>query len=777
LRPYRWLFGTLLAAWLASFGLCLDDVFRQTPYRPFVMVPDPAEPGRASVFAIRSLAAAGGLEAGDRLLRVDGREVVGRPWDWQAAFTVLPAGTSEVEVEVLRGGEHLTVQVPLLSRQRFWPRLVASAAFVGCALVLFAARGARTVRVLFAFTYLLTGLFLACIFSGGPLENAASWLVHASSLALIAPLSLLGFMALDPAAPKSAAARLFPWVFSLFAVFDVSRFNGIPFSPPAGALGLGLLTPLFLASSGFVLVRAYRHSDLLARRRLKWIFLGVYLALVIAGVPEIFAARRPEAGTLLALSISGIGVLPLCVMVGIVRHNFLDIDRVLSATAALTLGVGLLLALMQFALPPLTAVLARDSGLHEASIRIVLITLLVALLVPVAALLARGVDRVFFATRLAAEQRIANLVQELSRCTGAEALVETVARGLVEAFRPDGCVVYTRDQGVLSPSFVSGDAPLPPSFSADSPLVAALREQPGPLARAAEGEAFASLGSFQRAVLDTLGAAVVVPVRRAGEVAAFLCLGPKSSRDAYTPTDRNHLALVADKLGSELLRFDQEETLATSRALQARLRRYVPGTLAERLDRDVAVDLGEIDVSVLFVDIRGYSRFAETRPPSEIFEFVNEYTERVSAAVRRHGGTVVEFNGDGLMAVFGAPESLARKEEAAVAAGLAIVSEMPALAGPRDTVSAGVGIATGPAFVGNVRAVDRMIWTALGNTTNLASRLQQLTRELSAAIVIDRRTWEAAGEATQRFLPYVGAPIRGRTEREDLFLLPLRSAA
>jgi class 3 adenylate cyclase len=776
-RAGRPIFGALLAIWLVSFGLCLDDVFRETPYRPFVVVPDPTAAGRAAVFAIRPYAAAGDVRQGDRILRVAGREVVGRPWDWQAAFTTLPGGTRGVEVEIERGGERMVKAVPLLSRERFWPRLVASAAFVGCALVLFAARGAGPVRLLFAYTYLITGIFMACFFAGGPFENALAFFTHAFSLAAVAPLSLLGFLALDPAAPRRGPWLLLPWVFALFAVFDVSRFNGVPFSPPAGALGLGLLTAPFLAVSAFVLLRAFRNSDAPARRRLKWVFLGIYLALVVAGVPEIFAANRPEAGVLLALSISGIGVLPLCVMVGIVRHNFLDIDRVLSATAAITLGIGVLFALTQFALPPLARVVARDSGLHEASIRIVLIVLLIAVLIPVAGFLARGVDRLLFASRLALEQRIGRLVQQLSQCEGPQALGEVLVEGLMEAFHPRSCVLYTRTADVLSPALASRQDVMPPTFAVDSPLAVVLRDQPGPLARDVDAEGFNALGSFQRAVLETLGAEVVVPVRRAGDLVAFVCLGAKSSDDAYTATDRNHLALVADKLGSELVRFDQEEMLAASRALQQRLRRYVPGKLAEQLDRGVGGDLGEIEVSVLFVDIRGYSRFAETLRSEEIFSVVNAYTELVSDVVRRYGGTVVEFNGDGMMAVFGAPEPLARKEVSAVAAGRAIVRELPALAGAHGDLSAGVGIATGQAFVGNIQAVDRMIWTALGNTTNLASRLQQLTRDLSAAMVIDRRTWELAGEEAMPFLPYVGAPIRGRNEREDLYMLPLRSAA
>jgi class 3 adenylate cyclase len=776
-RADRVIFGALLALWLVSFGLCLDDVFRETPSVPFMMAPDPEQEGRAIVFAVRPSVQADGVRAGDRLERVDGREVRGLSWDWQAAFSSLPPGTKTAELVVERAGERHQANVSLLSRTRLWPRLVASAAFVGCALVLFAARGAGPVRVLFAYTYLLTGLFLACFFEGSRIENAAAFAVHALSLAPLAPLSLLGFVRLDPSGPQSGVARHFPWIFTLFAVFDVSRFNGFPFSPSAGALGLGLLVAPFFVSSAFVLGRAYRNSDAAARRRLKWVFLGIYLALVVAGLPEIFAAVRPEAGSLLAVSISGIGLLPVCVMIGIVRHNFLDIDRVLSATVAISLGIGALIAGAELVLPPLAELVARDSGLHAASIRIVLIVLLIALLIPLAGFLGRAVDRLFFASRLLLEQRVAQLVQQLSLCDGPQSLGETLLQGLIDSFAPSSCVVYTRSDDVLSPALASSPEVVPPSFSVDSPLAAALREQPGPLARDLEVQGFGSLGSFQRAVLETLGAEMVVPVRRDGQLAAFVCLGAKTSGDAYTPTDRNYLALIADKLGSELLRFDQQESLETSRALQARLRRYVPGTLAERLDRGGVANLGEIEVSVLFVDIRGYSRFAEALRPEQVFAVVNDYTELVSAAVRRHGGTVVEFNGDGMMAVFGAPEPLADKEAAAVAAGREVVAAMSDLPGAKGELSAGVGIATGEAFVGNIQAVDRMIWTALGNTTNLASRLQQLTRDLGAAIVIDRRTFERAGDAATVFLPYVGAPIRGRNEREDLFLLPLRAAA
>jgi adenylate cyclase len=94
----------------------------------------------------------------------------------------------------------------------------------------------------------------------------------------------------------------------------------------------------------------------------------------------------------------------------------------------------------------------------------------------------------------------------------------------------------------------------------------------------------------------------------------------------------------------------------------------------------------------------------------------------------------------------------------------------------QTTLSVGVGIATGAAFVGNIQAVDRMIWTAIGNTTNLAARLQSLTRTLNASLVIDHATWERAQPAAAGFERRPDVPIRGRRQTQDLYVL-LMSAA
>jgi adenylate cyclase len=140
-----------------------------------------------------------------------------------------------------------------------------------------------------------------------------------------------------------------------------------------------------------------------------------------------------------------------------------------------------------------------------------------------------------------------------------------------------------------------------------------------------------------------------------------------------------------------------------AREMQKSLRRYVPGAVAEQLGSGADLTSGEREVSVLFVDIRGYTSFSESRRAEEIFSTVNRYTETVSEIVRKHGGSVVAFNGDGMMTVFGAPRELAHKERAAVEAGREIAAAVGAMPvddaqGGQTKLSVGVGIATGEAL-------------------------------------------------------------------------------
>jgi class 3 adenylate cyclase len=482
--------------------------------------------------------------------------------------------------------------------------------------------------------------------------------------------------------------------------------------------------------------------------------------------------------SLLIASRFAMAALPLSILVSIVAYHWLDIDRLIGASATYTLlGVALLGGAFVL-VPRISGSAGTAVGLDPATSQLVLSMLVAALAVPLYRAARPFVDRVLLAERFAVDRGFQALLRELPGARDAAELTRLAGETVSELLRPESCVIYSRSGDVFEPVFAQGTV-VPPAFGSASPLVGALAARSTPLVarRFAQRELREKLSPFDRAALETLGTAAVVPVRRRGELVAFLSLGPKRSGDIYAPSDLTLVSAVAGAVSSRLDRFDDEEVARQAREMQRELRRYVPGAVARVIESAESLEPREQAVSVLFVDIRGYATYTEGRAAHEIFSTVNRYTAAVSGIVEKHGGAVVEFNGDGMMAVFGAPLPLAAKEQAAVAAAREIVASLEAANASGEAVlPVGVGIATGAAYVGAVQAVDRRIWTALGNTTNLAARLQALTRELAASIVIDAPTWRAAGDVARAFALRAQVPIRGRSQREDLYLLPLAAS-
>jgi class 3 adenylate cyclase len=524
-------------------------------------------------------------------------------------------------------------------------------------------------------------------------------------------------------------------------------------------------TNIFVMCAGGIagVTRAYVRSDALERRQMRWVVLGFWLTFLGMAVFNTTAGLVSE-GPARLLTTAMTLALPVGFAVSVMAYDFLDVDRVISATASYTLiGLSVLGAALA-GLPQAAVRVAATLGVPAEPARFVLSVTLLGLALLVHRALWPRLDRRFFRERHRREVGFAQLLDEIGRCTNLEELTRLPGERLDALLAPESIATYAREDALFTPVFVRGRT-LPPAFEADSLLVRALEKRALPLA--ADG---AALDPFDRAALETLGAAVLVPTRRGADLVAFSCLGCKRSGDIYTREELAWLAAVANRCSELLVKLSDEVVLREARALQQSLRRYVPGAVADAIASGGDLAPGAREVSVLFVDIRGYASFAERRRADEIFSTLNAYTERVSRFVTERGGSVVEFNGDGMMAVFGAPRALERKERAAVEAAREIVESLS------PDISVGVGIATGEAFVGNIRATDRLIWSAIGNTTNLAARLQALTRELDAAIAIDATTRERAGYVCADFAHHAGVAIRGRTDRHDVFALPLARA-
>jgi len=153
----------------------------------------------------------------------------------------------------------------------------------------------------------------------------------------------------------------------------------------------------------------------------------------------------------------------------------------------------------------------------------------------------------------------------------------------------------------------------------------------------------------------------------------------------------------------------------------------------------------QMEISVLFADIRGFTTMSENLPPPEVVDILNQYLDSMEEQVFKHGGTLDKYTGDGMMVLFGAPLEQPDHAQRAVKAALAMQRAAADVSNRRGDVGwkivYGIGITTGPAVVGHIGSRRRLDYTAVGDTVNLAARLEGIAPP--GAILINRETFEA----------------------------------
>ena len=239
-------------------------------------------------------------------------------------------------------------------------------------------------------------------------------------------------------------------------------------------------------------------------------------------------------------------------------------------------------------------------------------------------------------------------------------------------------------------------------------------------------------------------------------------------------------------------RFVQERWLkgkaeAERRQLMGIFSRYVSPEVAEEIWKrrgEIVLAGEEKTATVLFSDIRSFTAITAGKPSNEVLAWLNEYFDAMADCIRDHGGFLNKFIGDGIMAVYGVPLSRGAKDDAcrAVETALSMNQRLADLRRRHEGNAAypalriGVGIHTGSLTAGNVGARDRLEYSVIGETVNLASRLESLTKDFHCEVVISPATYElvkdrfgtrALGEAA----------VRGFEGKIPLYTVESRTAA
>lgn len=262
--------------------------------------------------------------------------------------------------------------------------------------------------------------------------------------------------------------------------------------------------------------------------------------------------------------------------------------------------------------------------------------------------------------------------------------------------------------------------------------------------RHAPGTTMASLNSVSGSMAG-VSMAVVAPILNPKEDVIGVLYGERRTTPTkmVTPLDAKLVEVLAWGVANGLARIDEESKRIRTRNI---MEQFFTPQIARHVDEDPNLLKGKMcDISVLFADIRKFSTICHNLGPAKTMELINSLLETLCKCVLDEGGVLVDFGGDDLMAMFGAPVEQPDHADRACRAALAMRRQIPAMndfwrKDIAEAIDIGVGVNSGSGRVGNVGSIQKFKYGPMGNVVNIASRVQGLTKYFHAQPLITENT-------------------------------------
>lgn len=521
-------------------------------------------------------------------------------------------------------------------------------------------------------------------------------------------------------------------------------------------------------------------------------FVVGYVPPILGTVSEaLFQVTVPYLNAMWKLTL----LFPIVMAYALVRYDMFDVRAALRAGAVYSAATGFVVLAYTGAIAVTDILLtnweAAQSPIVAAAVMAVLV---VVLLNPLYLRSQRLVDRLFFRQRVDVQRSIEHVSEAMSGLLDLRRIVELLTQTIAEQLHPVRQELYLLDARrkgyVRADQEEADEQDGPPPIDGDSPLVRCLelRRQPLTQERIEEDPGLEEYRAGCLAAMERLGATLAVPFVFQGRVTGFLTLGEKRSSLGYSSQDLGLLRLLANSSALALeharayaaLQETNAELSATVRRVEilenirTNLSKFVPRTVQDiiaRAPEAPELDKREEDVTVLFVDLVGYTRLTERLDPGHVNELVERYFGAYLDEILRRGGDVNETAGDGLMAVFrdADPRRHARQAVRGARGIMRRTRELnETLHGLPEPLAVHLGVNSGLATVGATKIEGangtRWTYTASGQVTIVAARLAALARGEEVLVgagtrerLGDEFSFDALGE---RPLRNVEAPVK-----------------
>lgn len=234
-----------------------------------------------------------------------------------------------------------------------------------------------------------------------------------------------------------------------------------------------------------------------------------------------------------------------------------------------------------------------------------------------------------------------------------------------------------------------------------------------------------------------------------------------------------------DEIGLLVSNFNEmSRNLREKELIKRAFTQYVSENILESfLQNPKTLQLGgtRTEATILFTDVRNFTALAEQLEPSEVVHILNDYFAAVVEVVQKYEGTLDKFMGDAVMAVFGTPVRHENDEERAVRAAIEMNERFQLLKQKwiregYPEIEIGIGINTGEVIAGNVGTLQRLAYTVIGNSVNMAARIEKLNKRYHTQILISASTYKRL-ESILDAIPLPPTRVRGKSEEIQVYVV------
>lgn len=620
---------------------------------------------------------------------------------------------------------------------------------------------------------------------------------------------LITFAIAFQAAPILHLAQVFPaelpwvrrnhWLFlggpyllslSLFLAMAASATDIRDVAPAWKHVAALYLNGGFIFFTGTILFQALRSDAVIVRVRSRIMLGGLMVAATVPGVETItlmFLSLRllPHPVFNLAFYIWW----PVSIAYSIAQHNLFDVDVYVKRAVGygvMTALVALTYFLLQAGLNRLLLEPTLGASAQQAY-PIIFALLVVFFFNPINARVQGIVDRLFFRktfdykeTVLAVGSDLASLldlreiVSRIVVTIRREMFIDTAGVVLLEKGGQACLPFFLEDQQAAGVRDRAADLCIPPTDA----LITLIGQERKLISRydVAEEPRYEEFREPCQVRFAELGASLGLPLVCHDELIGILFLGDKKSGKFYTREDIDLLQTLAAEGAIAIQNARLAEQMRQEALVRSHLTRYLSPQIVEQVVHNrMALNLGgrRKTVTVLFSDIRDFTTLSETWPPDLLVAILNEYFTAMVAIIFEHGGMIDKFVGDAIVAVFGSLIEVENPARRAADAAAHMMRKMPELnqRWERDfgvSLHMGVGISTGEVFLGNIGSPERMEFTVIGDTVNVASRFSGLAK--GEQVLVTKDTIDHLGTGV-RYRQLPSRKVKGKAADMEVFEL------